>query len=208
MIIDIVPQTPDRSDFILGNGENPVSSLIESGMRLHQIGAKAYCMPCNTAHAFAPRLEEVIPIPLISMIDSTVKAVAEVCPDSKKIALFATTGTIVSGVYHGAFARASMQVLPLSRNTQDKVMRSIRGVKAGRGKAFVSVMQSCVHDAEKLGADCIVAACTELPLLTRDIDTSVPIVDPTFALAGEVVSFALTTELAETGLVFERRQQI
>ena len=41
---------PDRTNYILNNGENPLPYLNESIKDLENIGAKYFIVPCNTAH--------------------------------------------------------------------------------------------------------------------------------------------------------------
>ncbi|HDH63258.1 MAG TPA: amino acid racemase, partial [Firmicutes bacterium] len=52
LIIDNYPQIPDRTQFILGKGENPLPYLLRSANLLENAGVDAICMPCNTAHFF------------------------------------------------------------------------------------------------------------------------------------------------------------
>ena len=52
ILIDNNAQIPDRTNFILGNGENPTNELIKSAKNLEKIGADFLAIPCNTAHYF------------------------------------------------------------------------------------------------------------------------------------------------------------
>ena len=68
VLIDVVPQIPDRTAYLLGNGQSPVPLMQESAIRLAEKGVSAICMPCNTAHAFVGSLREQISVPFLSCL--------------------------------------------------------------------------------------------------------------------------------------------
>src|SRR4051794_22121593 len=74
VIIEGNPAVPDRSEALLHGGEDPTPLLLAGAMRLEGAGADFIVVPCNTAHAFLPRIAPELTIPLISMIDETAKA--------------------------------------------------------------------------------------------------------------------------------------
>ena len=53
LLIHSMPQTPDRTKFILGkSSENPLPFMMESGKELVSRGAEFIAIPCITAHYF------------------------------------------------------------------------------------------------------------------------------------------------------------
>ena len=66
------------------------------------------------------------------------------------------------------------------------------GNEAGMGVEKAIVLQEVMGHLASKGADVIIAACTETPLLLPFVTQEVPVVDSTLALAKEVVSFALS----------------
>lgn len=80
--IDSNARIPDRTAAILGNGEDPVPEMASALRNLEKCGADCIIMPCNTAHYFLPRLQEMTQIPFLSILT----AAAEACkaPVSRK----------------------------------------------------------------------------------------------------------------------------
>ena len=52
ILIDNNTYIPDRTSYILGDGENPIDELVKSAKRLKNMGADFLIMPCNTSHYY------------------------------------------------------------------------------------------------------------------------------------------------------------
>src|SRR5690554_2407912 len=103
MIINNDPTVPDRTAHLLGEGPSPLPALLQMAHHLERSGANLLVMPCNTAHAFLPALEAAVNIPFLNMVKITATAAAQHFPKPQKIALLATRGTVLSGIYQQAF---------------------------------------------------------------------------------------------------------
>ena len=190
LIIDIIPQIPDRTAFILGEGESPLPLLIESASRLSRSGVDVLCMPCNTAHAFIDGISKEVGLPFISIIDCTLATIIKEYPDVKNVALLATSGTIESRVYHNKLDCSELNLMANTSEFQAAIMNVIYLIKAGLIEEASEAFKKCITETTENGADIIVLGCTELPLLTPYITAIVPLIDPTYCLAAEVVKFA------------------
>jgi len=191
LIIDNYPQIPDRTQFILGGGENPLPYLLKSAKLLENAGANAICMPCNTAHFFVEDIRKNINVPFISIVESVLKDIKENYTDVKRIGLLATEGTIAGRVYHRIFEKEGYTIIVPEKNIQRKVMDVIYAVKAGKIKEKVETLNECIKELERK-TDILITACTEIPILTPYIESKVPIIDATLSLAKRVVEFALS----------------
>lgn len=193
VIIDSYPQIEDRTAFILHGGKNPKDKLIESAKRLESAGADALIMPCNTAHYFAPDIEKEVNIPLIHIVKSTAEAIKNKYPKAKNIGLIATTGTLKSGVYADILKDYGYNIIELNEIIENNIMDCIyKGVKAGKTEEYVPLFQKCVDEITDMGADVLIAGCTEIPILVPHIKAKVPVVDATYELAKASVKYALT----------------
>ncbi len=192
VIIDSYPQIEDRTDYILNGGKSPVDKLIESAKRLENAGADCLIMPCNTAHYFANDIEKAVSIPLIHIVKCSAETIKEKYPCTKKIGLIATTGTIKSGVYSNILSTYGIDIVILDENTENDIMDCIyKGVKAGKMEEYIPLFQKCIDKITSLGADLLIAGCTEIPLLLPHINTKLTIIDATYELAKFTVKYAL-----------------
>jgi len=191
LIIDNYPQIPDRTQFILGKGENPLPYILRSANLLEKAGVDAICMPCNTAHFFVDDIRKNIDVPFISIVESVLKDIKKNYTDAKRIGLLATEGTIAGKVYHRVFEKEGHTIVVPKVSVQKKLMDVIYSVKAGRVKEKANLLQQCIDNLSNK-VDILIAACTEIPILIPYIKSSIPIIDATLSLAKSVVEFALS----------------
>lgn len=192
VIIDSYPQIEDRTSYILHGGKSPAPKLIESAKRLEAAGADALIMPCNTAHYFAKDIERAVYIPLIHIVKCSAEAIKKKYPYVRKIGLIATTGTIKAGVYGDILKNYDLETITLNEELENNIMDCIyKGVKAGKTEEYSKLFQKCVDDMASLGAELLIAGCTEIPLLMPYIKTNLPVIDATYELASAAVKYAL-----------------
>jgi len=191
IIIDNNPKIPDRSAAILGKGEDPLPALQETAKNLEKAGANFIIIPCNTAHYFLPSIQESVKIPVLNMIEETAKETQKRNSSIKKTGLLASIGTYKAEIYNKYFKKYNIEVISPEEKDKEEVMRVIYAVKAGN--LSEEVKKSIISIAQKLidkGAGAIITGCTEIPLILKEEDVSVSIIDPTQILAKAAVKKA------------------
>lgn len=183
------PTIPDRTAALLGNGPDPTPWLLNGSRMLREAGATVIAIPCNTAHAFVPRIADHVGLPIVHMIGEAVRHLATLRPTVRTAGLLATTGTVCTGLYQEWLARADINlVLPDPASQDAEVMAAIRAVKAGvRGPAATLPLARAARRLTEQGAQAIIAGCTEIPLGLAPEAVPVPVVDPAAALARALV---------------------
>jgi len=184
IIIDNNPKIPDRTAAILGKGEDPLPALQETARNLEKAGADLIIIPCNTAHYFLPSIQESVKIPILNMIEETAKETQRKTPQIKKVGLLASIGIYKTEIYHQHFKKFNIEVISPEEKDKKEVMKVIYAVKAG--DLSEKVKKNIIQIAQKLidkGAEAIIAGCTEIPLILKEGDVPVPLIDPTKVLA-------------------------
>jgi len=184
IIIDNNPKIPDRTAAILGKGENPLPALRETAQNLEKAGADFIIIPCNTAHYFLPSIQESVKIPILNMIEETAKETRKKISLIQKVGLLASVGVYETKIYHQHFRKYNIEVISPEEEDKEKVMKVIYAVKAG--DLSEGIKKNILKIAQKLidkGAKAIIAGCTEIPLILKEGDVPVPIIDPTQVLA-------------------------
>jgi len=182
IVLVSLPQIPDRTPAILGRGPSPVPAILRGLRVLEEAGADFAVMACVSAHYFLPRIGPRSPLAVLSLIDETVAFVRKMRPALRTVGLLATTGTVKSGLIARPFEAAGREVLVPSEKQQDRVMAAIygpNGIKAGVTDG--PARQILLDAADALiarGARAVLAGCTEVPLVLRAEDLSVPLIDP------------------------------
>jgi len=184
IIIDNNPKIPDRTAAILGRGEGPLPALQETARNLEKAGADFIIIPCNTAHYFLPLIQESVKIPILNMIEETAKETQKRISQIQKVGLLASVGIYETEIYHQQFKKFNIEVISPEEKDKEEVMKVIYAVKAGN--LSEGIKKSILKIAQKLidkGAEVIIAGCTEIPLILKEGDVLVPIIDPTQVLA-------------------------
>ena len=184
IIIDNNPKIPDRTTAILGKGEDPLPALQETARNLEKAGADLIIIPCNTAHYFLPSIQESVKIPILNMIEETAKETQRKTPQIKKVGLLASIGTYKMEIYHQHFKKFNIEVISPEEKDKEEVMKVIYAVKAG--DLSEEVKRNILKIAQKLidkGVEAIITGCTEIPLILKEGDVPVPLIDPTKVLA-------------------------
>lgn len=156
------PTIPDRTKAILENGENPTSQLKDDLFKLVNCGSEILAVPCNTAHYFIEDFVEELPIPVVNIIEESVK-MAKIVSSSGAWVL-STKATWESGLYSEHAKRYSYKLFFPSENIKDEVQNIIYMVKSKRVKEAASLLENVLKTLWKEKDVPFIAACTELPL--------------------------------------------
>jgi len=184
IIIDNNPKIPDRTAAILGKGEDPLPALRESARNLEKAGADFIIIPCNTAHYFLPLIQESVKIPILNLIEETAKETRKRISPIQKVGLLASIGIYKTEIYHQYFKKFNIEVISPEEKDKEEIMKVIYAVKAG--DLSNEVKGNILKTTQKLidkGAEAIITGCTEIPLILKEGDVLVPIIDPTQVLA-------------------------
>jgi len=191
IIIDNNPKIPDRTAALLHGGEDPTPLLRATARNLERAGADLLVMPCNSAHLFYDRIAEAVSIPILHIADEAVEEALRRFPGIQAVGILATTATARLGLYHRRFEARGIRALSPSDADQEIVQGVIFSVKAGdKGAAVRERIRGVAESMAARGAQLLLTACTELPLILQDGDVSVPVLDPTLALARAAVRHA------------------
>ena len=176
------PEIPPRTDAILGRGPSPLPRLLEGVEKLERAGAELLVMPCITAHFWAAEIESRANVPFVNLLEESLAWIRKTLPGLKKAGVIATSGTVVSGLWPKTFGKRGIEVIAPHPDEQSLVMDAIlgkggikTGVTCGRPRATI------VRMARRLvgrGAEAIIAGCTEVPLVLRETDLTVPLIEP------------------------------
>ena len=157
------PETPDRSDGLMGLGPDPLPVIRNNLLQLVEWGAELLAVPCNTAHYFIDRFRDELPVPLIHIVEETVAAAKELSKGNCSW-LLATDGTQKSLIYPTCAARMQYHFLKPSHEQQANIQSCIRYVKAGDMKTAGGLMNEVVSELWRERDVPVTMGCTELPL--------------------------------------------
>lgn len=159
---------PDRTEFILdATKPNPLPMMIEDAKKLQSAGADYVVMPCNTAHFFYEQIQHNIEIPMLNIIEETVKYARDE-KKVKKLGILATKGTVSAGSYQRMCENYGIEWAVPSLQDEQSLMNIIYNqVKAGKEvniTEFIKIIENMKAD----GCDAVTLGCTELSVINKD----------------------------------------
>lgn len=169
VIIEGNAKIPDRTNYILGKGENPLGELIKTGERLKNAGADFLIMPCNTAHYFYDELYEKLNVPFINMIEEVGKYILDK-HGKIKVGLLATLGTYEGKVYEKYCNRLGLDIVAPSKEIREKVSNAVYIVKGGQREFTKEFAMDMLKEFKKKHINVIILGCTELPLIFQPLE--------------------------------------
>jgi aspartate racemase len=189
-----VPQIPDRPSAVFGGEPSPFPYMLKGALQLQACGATAIAMPCNTAHFWADGLQAELKVPFLHIADAVLEKL-EVHGRPSKIALLSTAATVHAGFYQSRFAAHGVQTIVPAKTQIEEIYAAIKLVKGGRIPAARERFLPVARELHDQGADALLLACTELPLLTPGWAFEAQCIDPTQALAEACVRHAFNTRI-------------
>jgi aspartate racemase len=151
--------------------------LIDAADRLARAGADFVVLASNTAHRVAERVEPSIPRPLLHIADATADAIADAGINT--VGLLGTRFVMNNGFYQARLSAKNINVL-VPDHAGQVCVHDIIYDELCAGKFLANSKEKLLGIIENLrqkGAEAVVLACTELPLLIYSEDTRVRLFD-------------------------------
>jgi aspartate racemase len=174
-----------------GQWDEALEHLADAASRIEKGGADLLLICTNTMHKLAPQLECLVRIPLLHIADATAEEVR--AQGLSKVGLLGTRFTMVQDFYKARLARHGLDTIVPEEDDREAVHRIIYEELCG-GKVLARSREAVVRIIEGLkgaGAEGVILGCTELPLLIRSGDATLPTFDTTAIHAYKAVSAAL-----------------
>ncbi|PEJ04388.1 aspartate/glutamate racemase family protein [Bacillus wiedmannii] len=175
---------------------NGAGEVLGNAAYLLQRGGADFIIICtNTMHKVVEKIKENIHIPVLHIADATAKEIKR--KGIQKVGLLGTKYTMEQDFYKLRIEENHIKVMVPSEKDRDKINEVIY-IELCLGKITSQSREyykRVIEDLVKEGAQGIILGCTEIGLLIKQEDVSIPIFDTTHIHAVEAVNFALQNRL-------------
>ena len=138
--------------------------IIAEAKRLEKSGADFIIMPCNSLHIFIKEIRSTVNIPVLSIVEETVKFLKK--NNFKKVGIVSTAATIKNKLYENAFEENGIGYATPDDFQQAKMGKFILNLVTGmQNNKDREELIHIINDFETKDVDCVVLACTDLQLL-------------------------------------------
>lgn len=155
-----------EEDLITKNAgsERYIPFLVNEARRLEKAGADFIVMPCNSLHVFIKEIRNAVDIPVLSIVEETVKFLKQ--NNLNKVGIVSTSATIENKLYQTAFAENNITCVTPNDFQQAKMGKFIHNLVNGQQKNNDrEELIRIINDFENKDVDCVALACTDLQLL-------------------------------------------
>lgn len=144
--------------------ERYIPYLTKEAKRLEDSGADFLVMPCNSLHVFIEEIRNSVSIPVLSIIEETVKFIKE--KGYKRVGIISTSATIQNKLYENAFEDAGIDYITPDDFQQAKMGKIIINLVTGqqRNEDREEII-NIIETFDTKDVDCVALACTDLQLL-------------------------------------------
>ncbi|CAN5349518.1 aspartate racemase [soil metagenome] len=194
-------QIPDRTSAILYNGFSPVGELTRSVKLLNDCGVDTIVMACMTAYYFydeivkTSRAEIIHPLNVVrDNLTSNLNFA-----NKKVIGLIGSSGLVKSRIFHDFLEPLGYEVVALNDQEQQKYFTNPIYRSAKLGLCDESVQDTFMYQFDilkSLGAEIIVGACSEVPLMIKNFKVPGDFINLFEVLAQHVVDQCYYREYA------------
>lgn len=181
---EIVIDSVNMHDVISGIADKDydhVSSILVKSMEnLKKAGADFAAITSNTPHIVWNLMQDSFCLPVISIVDATIERIQQ-C-GFKKVLVLGTEFTMRSGLYEESLMEKG--ITPIIPSEEDiKILGSIIYPNLENGIVIAEDKKKMIKIAEKYiksnNAEAFLLGCTEIPLMIKEKDVSVPTLNTT-----------------------------
>ncbi len=162
-----------------GNWDKSAEILAGAAKKLENAGADFILICTNTMHKVYKQIAEKVNVPIVHIVEATADALSR--NNIRKVALLGTRYTMTENFYKEKLIERGFSVLIPEGNDIETVNSVIFNelcvgiIKETSRQAFIRI----IDDLKKQGAEAVILGCTEIGLLVREEDSSLPIYDTT-----------------------------
>lgn len=171
--------------------ESTFTMIHEASRHLKNSGAEAIILCANTMHLLADRLEEKLKLPVIHIAKATAAEIKK--KQLKKVGLLGTKFTMELDFFTSKLKDQHIESLIPDAADRDFIQNTIYE-ELGKGIVKEETKQrylTIIHQLIEKGAEGVILGCTEIPLLIKPEDVSVPVFDTTKIHSQAAVEFSL-----------------
>lgn len=176
----------DRNDW-----DSILKLLTAAAENLKRSGAEAIILCANTMHVIAEKIESKVNLPVIHIATATAAAIKK--NNLQKVGLLGTKFTMELDFFTSKLAASGVTAIIPEQEDREFIHATIYEelgkniLKDTTKQLYLDIIKKLIEN----GAEGIILGCTEIPLLIKQSDVSIPVFDTTLIHSVAAVEFSL-----------------
>lgn len=168
--------------------EGYIAEILKGIHALERAGADFVLMAANSPHAVYPQLAAAIDVPLLSIVEVTAKETKAL--GLKKVLLLGIAFTMESSFYQDTFRDHGLTVIVPNADHRREV-NAIIFDQLVLNQFLDSTRQRLLEIIDAYDVDGVILGCTELPLILKQSDSPLALLDTLHLHAAAALDYAL-----------------
>lgn len=149
--------------------------LIASARKLEKAGSDFLAIPCNTVHELYDQVAESVDVPILHIVDETVKSLKR--NNTASAAVLATGQTVSSGMYQDFMDQAGIECLIPDAEDQNRLNILVSKLVTAEGLEGEALGEEAVWVRRRVneylsGVGTVILGCTDFHIVLPDYDAS------------------------------------
>lgn len=175
-----------------GDWEKSAAILTKAAKNLEQSGADVIVICTNTMHKIVPQMEKELTIPILHIAEATADSLLR--QGIQKVALLGTIYTMTQDFYKDVLTQKGLETLvPNAADIElvnDVIYQELcLGLVLEESR---TQYQRIIQELKDRGAEADILGCTEIGLLIKPEDSSLPVFDTTLIHAEKAAQWSVT----------------
>lgn len=178
----------DKGDWTL-----MTNTILDAAQRLERGGADFIVIASNTLNSLADPIEQKVGLPVLHIADATAKKVRQ--KGLHTVALLGTKYTMEQPFYRDRLSKYGIKVVIPSEEERDYINTVIfdelcaNRINKESKEGYKKIIDRLQKEE---GAEGVILGCTEIPLLIKQEDVSIPVFDTTAIHSEAAVEYSLS----------------
>lgn len=170
-------------------------TILDAARRLKRGGADFIVIASNTLNSLAPTVEQEVGLPVLHIADATGAAVRR--KGLHTVALLGTKYTMEQPFYRDRLKKCGVRVVIPNEKERNYINAVIfdelcaNRIKKQSREGYQKIIERLRKEE---GAEGVILGCTEIPLLIKQGDVSIPVFDTTAIHSEAAVEYSLNSE--------------
>lgn len=178
--------------FITGQITNEHFELLMKAIgRFNNSDIDFIAIPCNTVHTFIDRLRKKSKKPILSIIEESVRECKR--RELKKVGLLASTKTAKEKLFEKELRKSGIDIVLPEQDEQDEISRIILRIIHNKSKKNdKDFLLGVINRMKSNGAESVILGCTDIPLLIKENESPLHLINSCKVLEDAVVKLLST----------------
>lgn len=180
IVIDSVSLTTATDFFAQNDFDGNAQLMLKSLADLKAAGAEIAAITANTEHIVWDKIKDFFEIPVVSIVEATAAEILR--KGYKRVLILGTIFTMKSGLYEKPLAERGITPIIPKDEDKEKIANLFfpnleNGIVIAEDKS--KMLEIVGKIARENSADAVLLGCTELPLMIKDGDLALPLLNTT-----------------------------